>query len=320
MQVDLRDQPSGQYDFTVNLGRLRFNGEAFAGSSQALSGTIAHVNTIGSQFGSGWGLAGLGQIVENPDGSVLLIDGDGSELLFGKPTTAGQPFVSPRGDFSVLERTAKYVPSHHEGADGPHVRSGQSLGHHSRPQRKCDAFRLRPRRPARKDHRSCRLGDDFCVVQGRITTITDPAGRMTQLEYDQAGNLKSITDPDGSRRTWTYDGDRHIISETDQRGQREETSYHFSGRAIGSLRKDGSSLRFNPVQIQGLLPPQDTVDPLSPPLAVARAAAEAVYADGNGNVVRTTMDQSGQPTASFDDIGPLPTIHATRKTWSSWMR
>ena len=46
------------------------------------------------------------ELVENPDGSVLLIDGDGDELLFEASAT-GDGYESPPGDFSTLKRLPK---------------------------------------------------------------------------------------------------------------------------------------------------------------------------------------------------------------------
>ena len=52
--------------------------------------SFVHVNTMASPFGAGWGVSGLLEIVENPDGSVLLVDGDGGELLFEAPAEHGR--------------------------------------------------------------------------------------------------------------------------------------------------------------------------------------------------------------------------------------
>lgn len=89
LQVDMSALPSGQYDYTINSGIRRFTGTIFAGSSTDSKDKFISVNTINSPFGSGWGIAGWQQLVENSDSSLLLIDGDGSELVFDKSTSAG---------------------------------------------------------------------------------------------------------------------------------------------------------------------------------------------------------------------------------------
>lgn len=56
----------------------------------------------------------------------------------------------------------------------------------------------------------------------KVSRIVDPAGRITQLSYDE-GNLTQITDPDASSRTFEYDNAHHITAEIDKRSNREES-------------------------------------------------------------------------------------------------
>lgn len=84
LQVDLRAQPSGLYDYIMSSGIRLYSPvqDRFVGSAARQTGHVLNVNLIDSPFGSGWGIAGLQQLIENPDGSLMLIDGDGSELLY----------------------------------------------------------------------------------------------------------------------------------------------------------------------------------------------------------------------------------------------
>jgi len=52
-------------------------------------------------------------------------------------------------------------------------------------------------------------------------------------------------------RIWGYDDTHHIVSEVDKRGFREEMQYDVAGRAKQATRKDGSILRYSPVQSRG---------------------------------------------------------------------
>ncbi len=307
LQVDLRDQPSGQYDYTINLGKHRFTGTQFTGSSQPESGNILHVNSIDGPFGSGWGLAGLRQLIENPDGTVLWIDGDGGEILFDAPGAPGQPFVAPPGDFSVLER----LP----GGTFRRTTKEQTVYEFDSGNR-LTSVRDRNGNTTRFDYdaagRLIKITDPVGLetslaigTNGQISTITDPAGRATRLEYDAGGNLIRITDPDSSQRNFEYDVDHHLVAEIDKRGNREELSYDFAGRASQALRKDGTLLQYQPAQVQGLLRPEETIKPLAPPPANALAAAESFSSDGNGNVSRTNLDQAGQEIDSIDAIGRM---------------
>jgi hypothetical protein len=96
--------PSGKYNYQLRSGIVINAPSRFiVGSSSSSNGQIINVNAIDSPFGSGWGLAGLMQIAENSDGSVLLIDGDGGEVVFERGVNG---YIPPAGDFSVLEKLA----------------------------------------------------------------------------------------------------------------------------------------------------------------------------------------------------------------------
>jgi YD repeat-containing protein len=129
---------------------------------------------------------------------------------------------------------------------------------------------------------------------------------LTKLEYDAAGNLQKIVDPDTKARTFSYDAQRHITQEIDKRGFAEQTLYDFAGRAIGGIRSDGSQLQVAPVQVQGLYPEQDTINPLNAPVAKPLGAVEASYADGSGGVVTQILDQTGQVVSAKDGGGLKP--------------
>src|SRR5262249_47288976 len=100
LQTDLTTQPSGLYLYELSTGLMRYvpSEGRYVGRLSATSMPVVSVNAIDSVFGSGWGLAGLEQIVPNADGSVLLIDGDGTTLLFQPPAAPGGPYVAPAGD------------------------------------------------------------------------------------------------------------------------------------------------------------------------------------------------------------------------------
>src|SRR5690606_13100821 len=106
MMADLRALPSGKYTFELSSGLLnRSTSGTFSGSLNTQAGTLINANLIDSPFGSGWGIVGLQEVIENADGSVLLVDGGGHNTLFEVSATAPNYFDSPTGDFSIFERT-----------------------------------------------------------------------------------------------------------------------------------------------------------------------------------------------------------------------
>ncbi len=303
LQADLRSAPSGVYTYALDSGIVRLNDGRVVGSTSNQEGRLIHVNTIDSPLGSGWSIAGVQELIENSDGSVLLVDGDGSELLFGAPLTQNTKYQSPPGDFSTLSKAA----------DGSFTRVMKDQTVFSfTPDHKLNSVRDRNGNQTTYLYTNGLLTKIFDPVgletvfgysAGRVTSITDPVGRTTTLAYDDAGNLATITDPDGAVQHWTYDGEHHVTSKTDQRGFREETFYDFAGLATRAVRKDGSKIVVQPVQVQGLTDADKTIDPATAPLALNLGEPIARINDASGNVQQSNLDRAGQAVERLDGAG-----------------
>jgi YD repeat-containing protein len=310
LQADLRDLPSGLYDYTLTRGVLRLgNDNRFAGATSDSLGQIVHVNAINSPFGAGWQLGGVEQIVENADGAVLLIDGNGSNLVFGAPANPGDPFNSPMGDFTELIKNL----------DGSFTRTTTDQAvFQFNAQGRVSTITDRNGNQTEYVYQSSRLTKiidpvgletTFAYTGERISQIIDPAGRVTQLQHDANGNLTSITDPDGASRTFEFDAENRLTVEIDQNGNREQTFYGPYGRVSGATRKDGTELEFSPLQTRFLQSATLTADPSTAPEAlVATNSNVALSVDANGNVFRTILDQQGQALSGADAIGNLATV------------
>ena len=310
LQADLSDQASGVYTYQVERDIQTFDAAAtFDPLRHTTTGTVTVVNRTDSPFGHGWSLAGWQEIVVNDDESVLLLNGDGTHQIFQPPTEAGGAYVSQSGDYSRLERLAdgtfqrtlrdQTVTTFNAQNQLTTVtdRNGNTLTYGY------DAVgQLATMRDA------VGLETTFTYTEGRITTITDPAGRETVLAYDAAGNLQSITDPDAAVRTWEYDDQSRMTAEIDQRGNRETTEYDAFGRVDRSIRRDGSVIDINPVQVQGLTLPSQTIDPTTAPVALTPTAADlatptATHTDGRGNATVFTLNQAGNLLTQTDAVG-----------------
>ncbi|MEM6433273.1 MAG: peroxidase family protein [Cyanobacteria bacterium P01_D01_bin.115] len=300
LQADLRTFESGVYDFSLDVGVYRSEGGRLTGSSRGESGQLVHVNTINSAFGSGWGIAGVQEIVETTDGSVLIIDGDGSELLFEKD---GNGYQSPAGDFSTLEkqpdgtfrRTTKDQSVYTFDAENRLVSVEDTNGNETQ-HVYTNGFLTKIIDPVE-------LETTFSYAAGRLSTITDPANRTTQFEYDAAGNLSKIIDPDNTARTFEYDQAHRMTAEVDKRGNREQAFYDFAGRATHAINKTGAVTQVNSTQTQGLYRPEQTADLSQAPAVSTAAIDDATYADANGQVSQHTLDAAGQTISAADGNG-----------------
>ncbi len=314
LQTDMREMSSGRYEYTVTSGALQFNNNAFAGATSNQKGEILLVNSSKSAFGSGWGLSGVQELVRNDDGSVLLIDGDGTDMLFRAPIS-GNKYVSPPGDFSTLERlgdgtfrrTLKDRTVYQFDANNRLVSVKDRHGNETRHTYNAQGQLTQVTDPVG-------LATTLTYANNRVTSITDPAGRVTQMEYNSSGDLTKITDPDGTSRTWSYDDKHHMTVEIDKRGGREEDVYDFAGRAVSATRTDGKVVRVNPLQTQGLLQPNQTLNPNSAPTAVQFQNGVGSYTDSRGNQETYTLDQRGQVVSARDAVGNLPTTNRNVST------
>lgn len=305
-QADLSSLPSGIYDFelTVGLHLLGESGDQRVGTATRLRGQFLHVSSIGSELGHGWSLAGVQRIVVGSNGAALLIDGDGSELLFGPPSEVGGAFQSPPGDFTTLRRV---------NIDGAlvfqRITQDQTVF----------LFDTQNRLASITDRNGNQTRYEY-DAQGRLVSVTDPVNlqttltylnnsveirdpfdRRTNLELNQAGQLVRITDPDDSQRSFGYDALHHLIREVDKRGFIEQTFYGFHGRAVRGVRGDGSEVLVDAVDTKGLFPAARTSRTAGAPAAAL--IPTAMNALPNGGVQESQMDQYGQMVSQRDSVG-----------------
>jgi len=304
LQADLRDVPSGRYRYDVESGFLRTSDALATGSLAETNGNVIHVNTRQSPFGAGWGLAGHQQLVENGDGTVLLIDGDGNEMLFYPPTQPGQAYRSPVADFSTLvkedgafRRTMKDQMVYQFGADNQLAsvtdRNGKRTSYEYR-----NGLLTGITDPVG-------LVTKLSYSAGYLISVTDPANRETRFEHDNAGNLIAVVDPDNSSRQWRYDDEHHIIEETTKRGHTETTRYDVFGRVQSGIRADGSVVELMAAETRYLLPPSTTTLADDPPIAFLNVGRNSTYIRPDGSVDIYEFDDFGQPTNQTSVLGDI---------------
>ncbi len=297
LQLNMQDEVSGKFEYTLTSGFL--NGILTSTASQV--GTILNVNAIKSPFGAGWGLAGLQHLIENPDGSVLLVDGDGTELLFESG------LVSPPGDFSLLIKNP----------DGSYTRTlkDQTRYAFDTSRRLTSVTDRNGNRTSYEYNAAGRLGritdpvglqTTFVYAGNQLVSITDPASRVTNFTHDAAGNLTQVLDPDNTSRSWKYDSNHLQVGEVDKRGLVEQTFFDFAGRAKRSIRKDGTEIKIAPAEVRGLY--RDTSSEVNSPVAISIGEAQSQYVTANGNVVTSQLDRLGQVVSERDSVGTLPKV------------
>ena len=311
LQIDLREGPTGVYDYDLTHGIFGWTGVSFVGSSVVQREKLVVVNGIDSPFGAGWSLQCMYELVINDDGSVLLISGDGTEARFDAPGLFGSPYVSPPGDYSTL------LQSQIDGTFTRRMRDGTVYEFNEF--NKLGLVRDRNGNETRYVYDGmgkllavidpAGLSLTFTYTGEKVTAMTDPAGRTTHLLYDSDGNLIEITDPDGLSRSFGYDEDHHLIRETTKGGAQERTFYDFAGRATGGIRADGGRLSVEPAQVKGLFETDETRRPFpSPPMAGDLGQPIGRLVNARNLATETTLNQTGMGLDVTDGVGPTQEV------------
>ncbi|WP_165229541.1 peroxidase family protein [Aquisphaera insulae] len=281
--------PTGYYTADLTSGVYTYlDGERRAGSAQTKSWSFVNVNSRTSVFGAGWNIAGLQELVVTGDGSVVLVDGGGSQMVFA--SLGGGAFDSPPGDFSTLRRLGdgSYRRTLTDGtvyeftAGGLLASVTDRLGN-------ATTYRYDASRRLTSITDPVGLETRFTYDGRYVSRITDPAGRVTLLEHTAAGDLTRITDPDGTSRQFSYDLIHRMTGEIDKRGF-AETEVYENGRVVKTIRGDGTAVQFLPAQARS-----NVGDPT------------AYVTDPNGNVTVYRLDQAGQTVTVRDGGGPIST-------------
>jgi len=141
-------------------------------------------------------------------------------------------------------------------------------------------------------------------TNGLLSKVTDPASRETLFEHDAAGNLIKITDPDGTFRQFSYDADHKLVSKTSKRGFSSAYSYDFAGRFKQSVRPDGSIWQLEPKMTVGLADTANGQGTKTNPAPVMQEEDNiTTITDGNGNTSFYKTNEFGNVIEFTDALG-----------------
>jgi RHS repeat-associated protein len=228
-QFDAAALPTGAYTYTLVV-RKWTNGIP---SERTAPIRVLILNEIASLYGAGWTVAGLMRIHKQSDGLVLT-SGDGTIQFFpaGPCTGTTCSYNAPRGVFLkslVAEGSERFVLTDHDG--GTAVFGGTD-GLHWRNE---DRYLNRT---------------SYGYVDNRLTTITDPAGKIITLDrvaggftisdagtpsrvvtvrIDGNNDLQSIVDPENVTALQAEYGNHRVANWTDRGGNRWDVAYDTFG-------------------------------------------------------------------------------------------
>lgn len=80
----------------------------------------------------------------------------------------------------------------------------------------------------------------FRYTDGLLTALTDPAGAVTALRFDEQGSLARLTTPDGGATHWRRDALGRPTGVTDPLGNEQRRTFDLSSRATRVDEPDGN--------------------------------------------------------------------------------
>lgn len=250
-------------------------------------------------FGRGWAWLGPWdtRLTSTSDGTVTLSGSDGQVRIF-QPDSRGGYLTRP-GDFGVLTAgtAGGFVLREADGGVMAFRANGQvdyvEDNNHNRITAGYTGNLL-----TSLNHSAGQKLQIAYNAAGRITSVTDPAGRVTSYAYDAASeHLLKVTGFDGRSQTYTYstaDGPATIhalTGITDPDGVRQFFSYDARGRLIDVHSENGASqLTFN----------YGAVGAVS--MTNAFGAATTYFFDHRGAVVKVEDPLHRTTIYSFDSL------------------
>ncbi|MBB4637842.1 RHS repeat-associated core domain-containing protein [Longimicrobium terrae] len=263
--MDALAPQTGVYPYTMQV-TAHYTGVSYP---VAVAGEVAVVNRALSQFGPGWWLAGLEQVVTVSGNRRLRVGGDGSTRIYSPVATglwvaarvdrADTLWARPGGGYQRRTPQGAVVSF---GLQGEHLSTVNRLKQHTRFTYESGklAWLEVPRAP---DSAGASLHFRFVVnAAGMVTSVEAPdlndvRGRVVTLGRDALNRITSITDPDSVAVSFGYDG-LYAASRTDRRGVQSVFTYG-PGRTVsssrvwlGPLAGDSIIHRFEPVEGRGI--------------------------------------------------------------------
>ena len=295
----------------AGLAKFYLNGlEVASNPNFVLSGDVAALFRIGSSGDCPNSETFPGILDEFQIFSRALTPEEIASLAAGIPVTATGSFLSPSGDFSRLvknaggtfTRTLKDGTRIEFNAQGLQTAVVDRNGNATTYAYDADGRLMTVTNPAG-------LLTRLTYVGGTLSSVLDPAGRTTTFQYDAPGNLTRITYPDGASESFAYDARHHLTAQTDPRGFTTTYEYDFAGRVVRSLLPDGTTHRMTNPQEVGLVDTSNGLGTQVNPAPIRRPTeAIGTLTDGAAQTLTMRLDRLGAPLVHTDPLGHTTTI------------
>ena len=297
-----------------------------------------------SPYGRGWRLANVQRLYVQGDGSVLIVEGDGSALHFTWGCTPSCGFISPRGEFSKLTDSGVghgriFWRSYPDSSRATFAFNGLLTSLETR-FGETTSFTYgsggevtRISDPFRKFQGGASYYLELGYSSGRLAWIREPGqssesdtARITRVRIatDGTQRLTAIVDPDGDSTRYAYDDSLRLSTVTNRRGG--VTRYFSSARSAtldsvqlpqialdaGGGAEDTTAapltMRYRPWQTVGV---PTTTTAVTPGASVRGDSVTARMTDAIGRHTSFTVDRWGQAAATTGPDGRTTTVYRT---------
>lgn len=164
-------------------------------------------------FGNSWSSPWEARIFEQPDNSVVVVEGNGNQLTY---TYNNGSYSTPAGYFSVLIKNPDntFTLTKKSGTK-LHFGNNQKISKIEDKNGNYISFTYDSEdKLVEVIDAVGRITSISYGTNGKVSQVTDPIGRTAYFEYDSAGNLVSIIDVGGYTLSFVYDVNNNLISYT----------------------------------------------------------------------------------------------------------
>lgn len=239
LAFDASSYDSGLYPFTLKVHNVYPGGP----QTSMINDTLIIVNRSASEFGRGWSVAGVEQIITGQGtNDILWIGGDGSAKRYRYVTTntwraaAGgyrDTLVYSVGE-SVYTRTLRHGVKVDFNSSGQHIRTVNRAGDTTRVTWSGTPSRLQSIRVPPDTTIDGNTYDFDYDGSDKLDKITDPASRVLNATVT-SGKLLRLTDPDSDYVDFDYDAQGRMDERTNRRGVTTEYAYDNSLRLTDAI-------------------------------------------------------------------------------------
>ncbi len=247
LQVDLSLFPTGIYKGSVILGS-EYPQSSFG---EDFPVSVYHINLKNSHWGAGWSLLEISTLYVQDDGNILVVRGDGSYNVYLFDENNVDEYISQVNSFLTLKKIDGYfVETMKDRKRIYYDNQGKMIKLVDKNNNSINYKYSGEFLTERIDEVGLKY--TFTYLDGKVESITDPAGKVTSFRMED-GNLIEVIDPDQISRLFSYNEFSQLVTQTKKSGYSNSYSYNAFSRLENSILNNGATTESSADQSLGAL-------------------------------------------------------------------